>query len=62
MDAIKVISYFFNLSSKRQEHLEKLIKENFPEITRKKEILEEIFFNLEGKYNKDILLLKQTLF
>ena len=36
MDAIKAISYFFNLSPKRQEHLEKVIKENFPEVTRKK--------------------------
>ena len=80
MDAIKAISYFFNLSPKRQEHLEKVIKENFPEVTRKKLLdvcrtrwleridgvdlfedlflailmtLEEIFFNLEGKYNKD---------
>ena len=35
MDAIKAISYFFNLSPKRQEHLEKVIKENFPEVTRK---------------------------
>ena len=79
MDAIKAISYFFNLSPKRQEHLEKVIKENFPEVTRKKLLhlcrtrwleridgvdlfedlflailmtLEEIFFNLEGKYNK----------
>ena len=33
MDAIKAISYFFNLSPKRQE---KVIKENFPEVTRKK--------------------------
>ena len=80
MDAIKAISYFFNLSPKRQEHLEKVIKENFPEVTRKRLLdvcrtrwleridgvdlfedlflailmtLEEIFFNLEGKYNKD---------
>ena len=30
------ISYFFNLSPKRQEHLEKVIKENFLEATRKK--------------------------
>ena len=36
MDAIKAISYFFNLSPKRQEHLEKVIEENFPEVTRKK--------------------------
>ena len=35
MDAIKAISYFFNLFPKRQEHLEKLIKKIFPEITRK---------------------------
>ena len=80
MDAVKAISYFFGLSPKRQEHLEKVIKENFPEVTRKKLLdvcrtrwleridgvdlfedlflailmtLEEIFFNLEGKYNKD---------
>ena len=80
MDAIKAISYFFNLSPKRQEHLEKVIKENFPEVARKKLLdvcrtrwleridgvdlfedlflailmtLEEIFFNLEDKYNKD---------
>ena len=80
MDAIKAISYFFNLSPKRQEHLEKVIKEIFPEVTRKKLLdvcrtrwlerrdgvdlfedlflailmtLEEIFFNLEDKYNKD---------
>ena len=79
MDAIKAISYFFNLSPKRQEHLEKVIEENFPEVTRKKLLdvcrtrwleridgvdlfedlflatlmtLEEIFFNLKGKYNK----------
>ena len=36
MDAIKSISYFFNLSSKRQEHLEKVINKNFPEVTRKR--------------------------
>ena len=36
MDAIKAISYFFNLSPKRQEHLEKVIKENFAEVSRKK--------------------------
>ena len=30
------ISYFYNLSPKRQEHLEKVIKENFQEATRKK--------------------------
>ena len=36
MDAIKAISYSFNLSPKRQEYLEKVIKENFPEVTRKK--------------------------
>ena len=36
MDAVKAISYFFNLSPKRQEHLEKVIKENFSEVTRKK--------------------------
>ena len=80
MDAIKAISYFFDLLPKRQEHLEKVIKENFPEVTRKTLLdvcrtrwleringvdlfedlflailmtLEEIFFNLEGKYNKD---------
>ena len=80
MDTIKAISYFFNLSPKRQEHVEKVIKENFTEVTRKKLLdvcrtrwleckdgvnlfedlflailmtLEEIFFNLEGKYNKD---------
>ena len=35
MDAIKAISYSFNLSPKRQEYLEKVIKENFPEVTRK---------------------------
>ena len=28
-------SYFFNLSPKRQEHLEKVIKENFLEVARK---------------------------
>ena len=80
MDDIKAISYFFNLSPKRQEHLEKVIKENFPEVAIKKLLdvcrtrwleridgvdlfedlflailmtLEEIFFNLERKYNKD---------
>ena len=80
MDAIKAISYFFNLSPKRQEHLEKVIKENFTEVAIKRLLdvcrtrwleridgvdlfedlflailmtLEEIFFNLEGKYNKD---------
>ena len=36
MDAVKAISYFFSLSRKRQERLEKVIKENFPEVTRKK--------------------------
>ena len=36
MDAIKAISCFFNMSPKRQEHLEKVIKGNFPEVTRKK--------------------------
>ena len=36
MDAIKAISFFFNLSPKRQEHLEKVINENFAEVTRKK--------------------------
>ena len=36
MDDIKAISYFFNLSPKRQEHLEKVIKENLPEVTRNK--------------------------
>ena len=36
MDAIKVISYFFNLSPTRQEHSKKVIKENFREVTRKK--------------------------
>ena len=30
------ILYFFNWSPKRQEHLEKVIKENFLEATRKK--------------------------
>ena len=30
------ISYFFNLSPKRQEHLEKVIKGNFLKTTRKK--------------------------
>ena len=30
------ILYFFNLSPKRQEHLEKVIKENFLEAARKK--------------------------
>ena len=80
MNAIKVISYFFSLSPKRVEHLEKVIKENFLKVTKKKFLdvcrtrwleridgvdlfedlflailmtLEEIFFNLEGKYNKD---------
>ena len=80
MNALKAISYFFNLSPKRQEHLEKVIKGNFPEVTRKKLLdvcrarwidcidgvdlfediflailmdLEDIFFNLEGKYKKD---------
>ena len=80
MDAIKAISYFFNLPPKRQEHLEKVIKGNFPEVTMKKLLdvcrtrwleridgvdlfediflailmdLEDIFFNLEGKYKKD---------
>ena len=36
VDAIKAISYFFNLSPKRQEHFQKLIKKNFLEVTRKK--------------------------
>ena len=36
MDAIKSISRFFNMSPKRQEHLEKVIKGNVPEVTRKK--------------------------
>lgn len=36
MDAIKSISYFFNLSPKRQRHLEKLIGDHFPEKKRKK--------------------------
>ena len=36
MDAIKAISYSFNWSPKRQEYLEKVIKENFPEVTRRK--------------------------
>ena len=36
VDAIKAISYFFNFYPKRQEHLEKVIKGNFPEVTRKK--------------------------
>ena len=35
-DAIKVISYFFNLFPKRQENLEKVIMKIFPEVTRKK--------------------------
>ena len=35
MNAIKAISYFHNSSPKRQEHWEKIIKENFPEVTRK---------------------------
>ena len=34
-DAIKAISYIFHSSLKRQKHLEKVIKENFPEVTRK---------------------------
>ena len=29
MDAIKAISYFLEISPKRQEHLEKVIKDNF---------------------------------
>ena len=33
---VDTISYFFNLSPKRQDHLEKIIKENFLEATRKK--------------------------
>ena len=36
MDAIKAISCFFNMSPKRQENLEKVIKGNFPVVTRKK--------------------------
>ena len=36
VDAIKAISYFFNLSPKGQEHLEKVIKGNIPEVTRKR--------------------------
>ena len=79
MNAIKVISYFFSLSPKREEHLEKVIKENFSKVTKKKFLdvcrtrwleridgvdlfedlflatlttLEDIFFNLKGKYNK----------
>ena len=35
-DAVKAISYFFNLYPKIQKHLEKVIKGNFPEVTRKK--------------------------
>ena len=35
MYTIKAISYFFDFSPKRQEHLEKAIKENLPEVTRK---------------------------
>ena len=35
-DALKAISYFFNLYPKIQKHLEKVIKGNFPEVTRKK--------------------------
>ena len=88
MDAIKAISYFFNLSPKRQEHLEKVIKENFPEVAIKKLLdvcrtrwleridgvdlfedlflailmtLEEIFFNLEGKYNEVISVKANSL-
>ena len=79
-DAIKAISYFSNLFPKMQENLEKVIKKNFPEVTRKKLFnvcqtwwlecidgvdlfedlflaiimtLEDVIFNLEGKYNKD---------
>ena len=81
MDAIKAISYFFNLSPKRQEHLEKLVKEKklLKKMLQKKLLdvcrtswleridgtdlfedlflaiivtLEEIFFNLQCKYNK----------
>ena len=33
---VDTISYFFNLSPKRLEHLEKIIKENFLKATRKK--------------------------
>ena len=32
---VDTISYFFNLSPKRLEHLEKIIKENFLKATRK---------------------------
>ena len=35
MDAIKAISYFLNLFPKRQEHLEKVIKKDFPFIRKK---------------------------
>ena len=80
LDAIKAISYFFNVPPKRQEYLGKVIKKNFTEVSRKKLLdvcrsrwfeciddvdlfedlflailmtLEEIFFNLEGMYNKE---------
>ena len=36
MNAIKAISYFFNLAPKREEHLEKVITENFQKVTKKK--------------------------
>ena len=35
MDAMKAISYFFNLFPERQEHLEKVIKIFFPVIRKK---------------------------
>ena len=80
LDAVKAISYFFNVPPKRQEYLGKVIKKNFTEVSRKKLLdvcrsrwfecidgvdlfedlflailmtLEEIFFNLEGMYNKE---------
>ena len=79
VDAIKAISCFSDLSPKRQEHLEKVIKDNFSKSYNKKLLdvcwtrwleridgvdlfeylflaiimtLKEIFFHLEGKYNK----------
>ena len=36
MNAIKNISYVFNLSPKKQEYLERVINKNFPELSRKK--------------------------
>ena len=65
------ISYFFNLSPKRQEHLEKVIKENFLEATRKKlldvcqtEQLERIdgVYSYEDLFHAILMTLEEIFF